>query len=213
MISQGTPLRYRIDNWHDLPQVLSNNSQDLYISVADIKDDSLSGTRITVNHDKYGVLFSEIVNAKGYLVSEYQDNIVYSLTDSQIFLELAKYGFLVEWSSAPHLSMDQITYLQILKGLHFDKLRLLNVIEWQDGLQLSNIYIVVFQANDLQAWLDNTYVADKKSFFDALNSGYALNITEVSKRKKYRWDWLNYVADIQDLLDAVLHGGDRLCGC
>lgn len=212
MLTCTSPLNYRIDSWYDLPQVLSNNSQDLHISVSDIfSGDQLSGLRITVYHEKFGPLFCELIQGKGYLVSECQENVVYSLSDAQIFMELAKYGFNVEWSSRINISPDQLNYLQIVKGLHFDKLRLLNAKEYEpSGKEISKIYVVVFQAKELPQWLNNMFVTTKEDFLDALGRGYALNLTEVSHRRNYRWDWLTYVADIQDLVDSVTKGGDLI---
>ena len=202
LTSTSWPLRYRIDDWHQLPDCLSNNSRDLKISVTDIMDDDmLSGLRISVNHNKYGTLFAEIIDAKGYLISKMDHNLVFTLTDQNIFSELAKFGFFVEWSKKYPMSTDQLEYLRTLYGLKYDKIRMLDVRTILNSVETHEIYIVVFMANELQKWLDNMYCATISELSESLVKGYAMNVTAVSNRRNYRWDWLDYVADIKTILE------------
>lgn len=130
------PLKYNISDWHQLKDVKSNNSRDLYILVSDlIQNDRLTGLRIQVLHKAFGVLFACILNAQGSIVSEFNNNMTLELTTKQIIGELKKYGFLVSYNPRNHLPGNQIEYLMTLKGLGYDKLRILNVWHIENGIK------------------------------------------------------------------------------
>ena len=196
------PLRYEISNWKQLPRCKSNNSKQLHIHVTDfIQNNDILGLRITLEHEVYGELFSYIVNASGGLVSTFNNDIEYELTTDEILTQLAKYGFLITFHSWEDLSSDQVQYLMTLQNLHFDKIRLLSVWDTPNGVKEFKLHVVAFQVEQLPDWLNSGYAPSKKEFINALNSGYAINISAISETRNYRWDWLyNWVADIGDVL-------------
>lgn len=202
MYPYRTPLRYQISNWKQLPNCKSNNSKQLHLHVTDfIQNNDINGVRITLNHDVYGELFSYVVNASGSLVSTFDKDIEYELTTDDILTQLAKYGFLITFHSWEDLSGDQVQYLMTLQNLHFDKIRLLNVWDAPNGVKEFKLHVVAFQVEQLPDWLNAGYAPPKTEFLDALNSGYAINISAISETRNYRWDWLyNWVADIGDIL-------------
>lgn len=202
MYPYRTPLRYQISNWKQLPNCKSNNSKQLHLHVTDfIQNNDINGVRITLNHDVYGELFSYVVNASGSLVSTFDKDIEYELTTDDILTQLAKYGFLITFHSWEDLSGDQVQYLMTLQNLHFDKIRLLNVWDAPNGVKEFKLHVVAFQVEQLPDWLNAGYAPSKTEFLDALNSGYAINISAISETRNYRWDWLyNWVADIGDIL-------------
>lgn len=202
MFNCNTPLQYQISNWKQLSKCLSNNSKELHIKVTEfIQDDRLSGTRIAVHHDVFGVLFSYIVDASGSIISDFDPNISPNLTVDQILIQLAKFGFLVKFKENENLSGDQIQYLMTLDSLHFDKLRILNFWKSVNGVKQFTTVVVAFQVQYLPDWLNSGYSPNQDEYTTALNNGWAINLSSISKDKHYRWDWLyNWVANISDII-------------
>lgn len=201
------PLRYNITSWDQLPQCLSNNSRNLKIDVSHFfNNDLLCGLRISVVHRAYGVLFSCVLGASGDLItsSNYYDEVeeprAFELTPKQILDELYKFGFCIYYEQREHLSPGQIDYLITLKGLHYDKIRVLGVKDVKNGTDVFSTKVVAFNSENHSQWLDNTYRASEKEFLRGLVDGTAINLTEISETEKYCWTWLDYVANIDDIL-------------
>lgn len=200
MLSQ--PLQYNISDWHQLSGTKSNNSRDLSISVSDIIQDSrLTGLRIQLNHKHFGVLFACVLNAQGNMITEFNDNLVVEFTPEQILAELKKYGFLITFEPKEHLPVNQIAYLMSLKEMGYEKLRILNVYTYLNGVKQFQWYVVAFNIKENPTWLNNEYSPSEKEFITALKNGSALNISALSKTNKWSWSWLNYVANIDDILE------------
>ena len=190
------PLRYRISSWEQLPECLSNTSRHLSLHVSEIRNDpALKGLRITVQHCMYGTLFATVLNATGTLIyPEYATN----LDTEDILTQLANFGFLVEYSARPTLPEEQVTYLETLLTLGFDKLRILPVRFKNDKVELK---VVVFNVDKNPKWVSYPYEASYTEWNTALAvDGSAVNITDVSLTKQFDWSWLNYVANIQDII-------------
>ncbi len=196
------PLRYNISDWHQLVEVKSNNSRDLFITVSDfLHDDRISGTRIQVNHKYYGVLFACVVNAQGSMISEFEENLVYELTPKQILLQLAVFGFNVTYEPKKHLSGNQLDFLMTIQGLGFDKLRVLNVWHTENGVKAFKWYVAAFNIKENPEWINNGYSPSEKEYTTALSNGSAMNISALIKEKHWDWSWLDYVANINDILE------------
>lgn len=177
------PLRYQISDWHQLTQCLSNNSGMLHICVSDIlNESSLNCTLIQVKHDTYGVLFAYCVDSSGELLSGE------SLSTDLILKELNRFGFDIIFAKKMNLKPDQLEYLTSLKGLQYDKIRVINTAN-QD-------YVVAFNSSQLGDWLSNTY---NPSFFN-LTDAIFLSDACIIPEDKYDWSWLTYVASIDDIL-------------
>ena len=203
MISNNTPLRYKISDWRQLKGCLSNNSRDLHIDVTTfVNDDRLNGLRISIEHCQYGSLFSYVIGAKGRIITTYGDEMIPEITTDQILLELMKYGFYVEYIPVENLSGDQLKYLITLNELGFDKLRLMNV--WKldkTGLKQFSTQVIVFNSTGHDQWLNAGYSASQDEFNRALNDGSCINVTGVSKTRNFDWSWLhNRVMNIEDIL-------------
>lgn len=196
------PLRYQISNWRQLSQCMSNNSRELHIRITDfVQNYMISGIRIKVEHDSLGVLFACVVGASGNLVSTpVGSDIISELSPSQIISELEKYGFLVTYNPASALKGNQLQYLMTLKGLHFDKLRVLKVRHNGSNITTYTTHIVVFNIKENPNWLDNNYAPPEPEFVRSLQKGSAMDITNISNTQKYDWSWLDYVANIDDIL-------------
>ena len=195
------PLQYNISDWHQLSGAMSNNSRDLRIKVSDfIQNNQLTGTLIQLHHKQFGVLFACVVNAQGTMVSEFNDNLVVEFTPTQILAELQKYGFLITFNPKEHLPGNQIEYLMSLQKLGYDKLRIMNVYKYINGVQHFQWYVIAFNIDDGN-WLNNGYSISETEFMAALRDGKCVNISAISKTNRWSWSWLDYVANISDILE------------
>lgn len=201
-----TPLRYKISNWNQLSKCLSNNSRQLRITVTDlIQNSNLMGLRISVVHPEFGTLFSTVLNASGSLVSADYVNSADSLTNAQILNELAKYGFYVTYEGRSHLSENQLQYLRTLQDLHFNKLRKFIVNAQGPTFNVAETVIVVFDADPHLDWMNNEYQPCRSELDAALINGTAINISTISTTCGFDWSWLDYVANIEDILADNIH--------
>ena len=211
MLDKGMPLRYKISSWRQLPDCLSNNSKLLHIHLSDfINNRNLLGFRITVEHDTFGTLFACVLNASGDIITPGYDYVPYELSPDAILKELEKFGYFITYEPVASLPGNQIEYLITLRGLGYDKLRKLSV--WKNGLsgkESSPVKLVAFQSDPHGDWLNNAYCPSDKEFYNALMDGTAANLTEICKTKKFRWDWLDFVANIDDIIkenaDEMIH--------
>lgn len=196
------PLRYNISRWDDLVSCLSNTSNSLRIRVRKIMQDTrLEGTAIEIVHSDFGTLFCYLVDANGPILDS-EDPLEYELPTSRILKELERFGFYVTFDKRANLPDNQIEYLKTVQKLGFDKIRVLNVYTYNNqGFKKTEPMIVVFNVESNPGWLDNAYSAGEFEFVESLKAGTAINLSDMSETLKFRWDWLDYVANIQDILD------------
>lgn len=202
------PLRYEISSWDQAPQCLSNNSEKLHIRISHFNNgQNFSGIRIAVDHDFYGILFSTVTQSDGEIITPIGDD---ELTTDQILSQLEKFGFLIEYAYNNRMTQEQIDYLKTVDELHFDKIRVLPVFDYDRfGQKIVKTHIVVFMSAELPDWLDVNIGVSHKEFLNALDSGSALNLDGISETKKFVWDWLTFVGTISEIIqDFYLAGGD-----
>lgn len=206
MMTYTEPLRYQISDWCQLSECKSNNDKCLKITVTNfIQDPRLSGTRISVEHPTFGNLFTYIIDLAGNLVSETSlgTQLKTHLSVEEILLQLSRFGFLITYKEYEHLSGNQLQFLMTINNLHFDKIRLLNVWYVENGITQFKLYVVAFQIELLPNWLNAGYAPSNDEFQEALNAGYALNVSALSESQHFSWDWLyNWVADISDVIES-----------
>lgn len=201
------PLRYKISSWKQLPKCMSNNDKELRITVTEfVGNFDLCGTRISVVHPRFGVLFSEVLGAYGSYIttlrtSNNYDTTAFELDTEHILQELRKYGFFIVYHQRDKLPDKMLEYLNTLRSLGFDKIRVLNVYEYDSaGEKDFKWYVVGFKSCAHKYWLNNTYSPSKKEFTQALLDGTAINISEMNSAKGFNWSWLDFVANIDDVL-------------
>lgn len=200
----SNPLRYNISNWEQLSKCRSNNSADLYITVDRVFNDvRLNGTIIRVTHSDFGVLFVCTVDSKGTLLTpDPNSGIIQEFTTEQILKELNKFGFIITFNLEEGLSGEQLDYLMTVDGLGFDKIRNLDVYETDTlGNKKFSRYVVAFNVEKCPDWINQSYSESKLKFLAALNDGGAMNLTYVSQTKQFDWTWLDYVANIDDIIE------------
>lgn len=193
------PLRYNISDWHRLTEVKSNNSRKLRIDVTDlIQSDILTGMTISVIYKGYPMpLFSYTIGAEGTAVTP---NTGVDLTKDQILEELARYGFLVTFNQSRHLPQSMLDYLTTVNNLGYDKLRKITVNSESWGNQYKTTYVVVFSVEKCPEWINNSLEVTEKEFNDALISSGAINLSNIETTNQFDWGWLNFVADIDDII-------------
>lgn len=201
-----TPLRYNISSWEQLVGCMSNYSNSLTIKVKKMmKNDKLSGTIIEVFHSQFGPVFCYLVDGQGAVLAS-EDPMDYELTTAQILKELERFGFLITFNPREHLPEDQVEYLKTIDKLGYDKIRILNVYTYAtDGTKLMNPHIVVFNVKDNPGWMDNTYSASLAEYTNSIAAGTAMNLSSMSEVKRFRWDWLDYVGSIPDIIADNAH--------
>jgi hypothetical protein len=183
---------------------LSNNSRELRIHITDFfNNEELRGFRISLEHTTLGVLFCCVLQARGSIVTDEDEYGASELTPEEILKELRKYGFEITYEPIKGLSGNLLDYLITLDKLGYDKIRVLNVWHMQNGTKAFETKIVAFQVNPHGDWLNNGYSASEKEFIKALNDGTAINLTDTSRTKNFRWDWLyGNVLSIEDVVEA-----------
>lgn len=196
-----TPLQYHISSWSQLPQCLSNTSKYLHIRVGEFLNSDIKATRITVEHDQFGILFAYLVDASGSLLCPGDDGMIKELSPEKILKELAKFGFLVTYDPVSNLKEAQIDFLKTLDKLNYDKIRTLSVWEVVNGVKQFTKYIVAFLSGPNPYWLNSNYCPSKQEYNKAIQSGTAFNVSALSEAKQLRWTWLDgFVANIEDVI-------------
>lgn len=203
----SSELNYKISNWNELPQCLSNNSKDLRLAYFDIHDKELDGKLIQVTHKKYGVLSSFLIECDGVLLSSYnnEDNFIHEFTPEEILEELCKFGFNIIYEPEKHLDGDQLDYLMSIQKLGYDKIRLMTIVRKRTapGQRQCRTVLVAFNTDKHLNWCYNTYQCPEYEFLNALNDGSATNLTEISKKNKFNWAFMeDYVLNIDDILES-----------
>lgn len=192
-------LRYQISSLRQLPNCLSNNSKKLHIQVSDfINQSTVTGFRVSVEHEEFGTLFAYLANADGYIVSK-QDAELLPLSTLLAILE--QYGFYVEFDPSKHMDGNQLQYLTNLRNFGYDKIRSIGVYP-KSPSNVAKHYIVAFKAAGklTSKWILTNYATNESEFTKALVSGEAMNLTNQASFNTFIWDWLTYVANIDDIL-------------
>ena len=164
-----------------------------------------------VDHTQYGTLFACTVNCDGTLLTpDPESGKIKEFTTDEILAELYKFGFDVTFEINQHLSGDQISYLITLDGLGYDKIRNLPIFVYDNaGSRIFSNYIVAFNVGQCpETWLDANFECAKPAFLDMLNSGAAINLTNISKTRTFDWTWLTYIGDIEDIIEDNGYGDE-----
>jgi len=202
-------LRFRISQWDQLDQIKSNNSHKLHIVTSKfIQDKRLSGTRILLHHEDFGVLFACVVangdnSIEGTIIDEIQDGLVHEFSPQQIVDELGKYGFIIEYKPTQPLPTHLLIWLnEIHNTLRYDKIRILYVHWFEHGIKRIKWYVVAFNIKDNPDWINNAYSPHEREFKRAIDNGTAVNLSVIGRTQRFNWSWLiGYVMDIQSILE------------
>ena len=191
-------LRYSISSWMQATECLSNNSRQLVITVSSLSGNSLHGQLIAVKHPAYGVLFSAMTEGSGELVTtETEEGVVIPwMTTDEILTQLKKFGFDIVFDRKKHLPGDQITYLMTLYNLGFQHLTTIKV----NSGKTSRDCVIAFNGTEEPEWLDWPCATTKGILDKKVTDGKVLNVSALAAREEFNWDWLDFVANITDIL-------------
>lgn len=196
----NNPLRYEISDWNELNNCLSNNSRDLFIRVSSIIDSHLSGKLIEVKHSLYGTLFAALVDASGdMLTTEVDGRIIKPMSVESVLEQLAMYGFYVIYHPESYLPGSQLLLLMSVQSLGY---RLITCLHVSDKKQVVRQVIVGFNADSCEDWLAYGITVNEAELQKRLSSGAAVYVDSIPTRHDMNWDWLDYVATIEDILYA-----------
>lgn len=205
-----TILQYKISDWHQLVKCQSNTSPDLKIGVTDfLNNDEIAGIRISVNHPKYGSLFSILLGdyCYGSLVSPIAYSATYATRDCETDIvqivqnQLERFGFYITYSQENYLSKPQVEFLRAVNAFNMDKLRLVSV---HDDIHLDDtqLFITAFNVEHLPAWIQTGYSPGRSEWSKAISEGYAINVSALCKNPEFKWDWMyNNLIDLPQLLE------------
>ena len=89
-----------------------------------------------------------------------------------------------------------------LDNLKYDKIRLLkvNCYDKKTGSLNVETHIVAFLIEKCPLWIDNSYTETEANFISLLRTGGVFDISTLSVAHNYDWSWLDYVANIKDIL-------------
>lgn len=193
-----TPLRYRISSLAQLPQCLSNNSAELRLSYAQYSlDNEVVGHQVIVRHARAGIMFAAFTDGTGYCISErYPDgNIIPWMTIDEILVQLAKFGFLIEYSQEGTLPGDQVKLLLQLLNLGYDNLT--RVVVCVDNMKKS--HLIAVDADVSPNFLSWGREVPYEIFAQALIDGGVQDLTRYET--EYNWNWLHATSNIEKLLE------------
>ena len=191
-------LKYNISDWSQATACLSNNSKDLHIHVSSLFSDAIEGQLVSVNHPCYGVLFAAMTYGHGTIITDEDEQGVAIdwMTTDEILTQLRKFGFEITYEPQKHLPADQISYLTMLYNLGFQHITTMYVY----NSEVTYKYVVAFNGSDHPEWLTYPVSIPKKVFDKAALDGTVFNVSKLQQTDDFRWDWLTYIASIQDIL-------------
>lgn len=205
-------LRYEIDSWDQVSGCLSNNSKSLKLTCTEIFDQSLTGTVIRVEHERYGCLFAYLVSGSGSILEYMPSGVLHELSTEDVLMELEKFGFIIKLSKKLEVNDDQYSLLITAKQLGMDKIRIMYVDTppraRYDAYQFTytrTAYLVCFKSSDLSSWLDNQKVCTAFEFSKAVQTGKSINLTEAQGGLKgNNWSFLfDKVLNLDDILSVA----------
>ena len=165
---------------------------------------------IKVNHANYGVLFAAMINGSGSLISKEDEegNDLPFLTTEEILKQLEKFGFYIEYNVESNLPSNVIAYLSELYNLGYDKITQVYLESTSvSGSKVWRPTVIVmksYQDNDDLLTFNCRLFRDK--FYKKLEANSIINVTHEDNME---WSWLNYIANISDLLDENIDPVDE----
>lgn len=191
-------LRYRISDWEQAMNCLSNNSKDLQIIVSQyILKNVLEAQIVKVVHNDLGTLFAACTSGKGQLISD-KDWIGKTLpwmTTNEILTQLEKFGFIIEYNDKIHLPGSQISLLMNLQQLGYDKLNIVRLPN-QPGSKL--VAFKSAQCSDLMQF--NVRVSSQNYAMHTSSASLIIITGSQLDKAEFQWDWVDQMYTISDIL-------------
>ena len=161
----------------------------------------LRGTRVSVEHSSYGVLFAAMTDGRGEIISDVDEegNVVPWMTTDEILKQLFKFGFDITYTERLTLDEHILNYLMQLRNLGFDKVTKVNVMNRVEGSLRPKIYTLAIKSEYNSDMLTYGTTISQKRFMERLTSNYIMNIEDIHD-SKLKWDWVDSIYNIDDIL-------------
>lgn len=117
-----------------------------------------------------------------------------------ILKELERFGYYIKYNVKMHLPEDIIKLFNSLLALGYDKITrvALEFVSPDTGRTLKRPVILALKSPDNTDLLEFDCILREKSYNAKLNDNIIMN---VSKYNNIKWDWLDHIYNIADLLD------------
>lgn len=165
---------------------------------------------IQVRHANYGVLFAAMIKGSGSLLTDYDEegNYLPFLTTEEILKQLLKFGFYIKYDVKSNLPSSVFSFLARIDDIGYDKITRVGVAKRnREGSRICEETVLVFKACPENSDILKYGAVISKSTLDAkLEANIAMNVTH---EEDMVWDWLNYTANISDILDENTDPNDE----
>lgn len=146
-------------------------------------------------------MFAAVIQGSGSLLSdkdEQGDDLPFFTTE-QILKELERFGFYINYDVKSHLPDSTVQFLRNLLNLGYDKISKIVVdMRTTDGLKQVPLTVV------FKSYLhnDDILVYGTRISSAQFNSKLIANsIVNITNEPDMKWDWVTYIANIQDILN------------
>ena len=150
-----------------------------------------------------------MIKGTGEIVSDENEDgePISFLTTEQILGQLEKFGFIVKYDLKSNLPQQVISYLSQLYNLGYDKITRIGVRMKNKSVStyVRSTVIVFKSCPETMDFLEFNRVFNVNVFQEKLDANLVINVTD---EPGMVWDWINYMANISDLLDENIDDTD-----
>jgi len=142
-----------------------------------------------------------MIKGSGSLITEFdEDGIeIPFLTTEEILRQIMKFGFYVQYDVKKYLPTNILAYLATIDNLGYDKITVVAVEDWDNnGQRIWRPTVIVMKSAFNDDLLTYGCKVTRKVFNDKLNANVVVNVTH---EKDMVWDWVTYIANIEDILN------------
>lgn len=151
-----------------------------------------------------------MIQGSGSILStkDEQGNDIPFMTTDQILKELQRFGFIVFYDVKRNLPTNILAFLSTVNNLGFDKITrvCLQSQEEETGTIVWRPTILVIKSADNSDLLEFDCKLTRKAFNKKLTDNTIMNVTHEDNMK---WDWLTYIANIDDILSENVDDSDQ----
>lgn len=199
---QNKNLHYRISDWSQVTECLSNNSNSLYLSYIKLKDiNRLEGHVIQVNHTTLGTLFAAMIDGNGMLIDNQTESGYHLpfMSTKDILTQVARFGFYIEYCEKKHLPDKTLVFLFNLMKLNYDRITkvLLQTTNRYEEIIWSPTILVFKSCSDNTDLITYGSKLSRAKYIEKVNKNTVLNVTA----EDIRWDWVDSMYNLSDIVN------------
>lgn len=151
-----------------------------------------------------------MIKGSGSLLTDYDEegNYLPFLTTEEILKQLLKFGFIIKYDVKSNLPSPVFSFLARIDDLGYDKITKVVVVKkGLEGTRIREQVVLVFKAvPDNMDILKFGVVISQATLAKKLEANIVMNVTH---EEDMTWDWLNYTANISDILDENIDPNDE----